>query len=35
MNWCLKYEIFISEHTVIHFFANRPSVCRALMVKAI
>ena len=27
--------MFISEHIVIHFIANRPSVCRALMVKAI
>ena len=35
MNLCLKYKIFISEHIVIHFIANTPSVCRALMVKAI
>ena len=35
MNLCLKCLIFISEHIVIHFIANRPRVCRALMVKAI
>ena len=35
MNLYLKYCIFISEHIVIHFIANRPSVCHALMVKAI
>ena len=29
------FEIFISEHNVIHFIANRPRVCSALMVKAI
>ena len=35
MNLCLKCKIFISKHIVIHFIANRPRVCRALMVKAI
>ena len=27
--------MFISEHIVIHFIANRTRVCRAVMVKAI
>ena len=35
MNLCLKCEIFISEHIVIHFIAKRPRACRMLMVKAI
>ena len=35
MNLYLKCKLFISEHIVIHFIANRQRACRALMVKAI
>ena len=35
LNLCWKYEIFISEHIVIHFIANRPFACCMLMIKAI
>ena len=31
MNLCLKCFIFISEHIVINFIANRPRVCRTLV----
>ena len=34
MNLCLKCEILICEHLVIHFITNRPCVYRLLTVKA-